>query len=520
MRYAVNSQEMKVYDRNTSEYFGVPSIVLMERASLKVSENILKWLVARHLDRKVRALVVCGVGNNGGDGACIARLLKQNGIKVSICVIGDYTKCSDLLLQQLKILEKYSVTPDTFSNIRDNKSPAEWDIIVDAMFGIGLSRPVSGDYADAVKYINSCKAERESDLLVASVDIPSGINADNGKVMENAVRADMTITFNQVKLGHILYPGCEYTGKLLVEDVGITEDSFLSKEPGAFYYDEDIRELLPERVLDGNKGTNGKVLIIAGSKDISGACLLAANACMKAGAGMVKIFTAFENAEVMKSLLPEAMLVTYEDFEPFNDKLRLCFEWASAVVLGPGIGTTQSGYELTRQTLEEYTGNLVVDADALNLIAGDHELRDLLSNYARSSRKLVITPHLGEFARLFDRDIRDCKEHILEYPRELASNLHCTVVCKDARTVIADSKEKKIYINMSGNDGMATAGSGDVLAGIMGAFMAFGKTSFEIACLAVYLHGLSGDKAAEDKGKHSMVASDIILGMEDILRQI
>ena len=520
MKFAVNSQEMKIYDRNTSEYFGIPSIVLMERASLKVVENIEKWLDEKKLDRRVRALVICGVGNNGGDGACIARLLKQKGIYVNICIVGDYTKCSDLLLQQLKILEKYGTTPDTFSNIRDNKCASEWDIIVDAIFGIGLSRPVSGDFAEAVRYINNCKTERQSDLLVASVDIPSGINADNGKVCGSAVNADITVTFNQIKLGHILYPGCEYLGKLIVEDVGITDDSFLSKEPGAIFYDEDIADLLPQRVLDGNKGTNGKVLIIAGSKDISGACLLAANSCMKAGAGMVKIFTASENAEVIKALLPEAMLVTYEDFEPFNDKLELCFEWASAVVLGPGIGTMQSGYELTRQTLSEYKGNLVVDADALNLVASHHELRELMSNYARNGRKLIVTPHLGEFARLFDRDVRDCKEHILEYPRELADNLHCTVVCKDARTVIADSKEKKIYINMSGNDGMATAGSGDVLSGILDAFMAFDRSAFEIACLGVYLHGLSGDRGALEKGKHSMVASDIIIGMEDILREI
>ncbi|WP_029230998.1 bifunctional ADP-dependent NAD(P)H-hydrate dehydratase/NAD(P)H-hydrate epimerase [Butyrivibrio sp. VCB2006] len=520
MRYAVNSQEMKIYDRNTSEIFGVESCVLMERASLKVVENIERWIASRNIERKVRALVIAGVGNNGGDGACIARLLKQKGIIVSICIIGDFTKCTDLLLGQLKILEKYGVAPDTFSNIRDNKSPAEWDIIVDAMFGIGLSRPVTGDFAEAVRYINDCKEERKSDILVTSVDMPSGINADNGKLCEVAVKADMTITFNQVKLGHILYPGCEYTGRLIVEDAGITEDSFLSKEPHAFFYDEDIKALLPERILDANKGTNGKVLIIAGSKDVSGACILAANACLKAGAGMVKIFTASENAEVIKALMPEAMLVTYQDFEAFNEKLKLCFDWASTVVLGPGIGTAQSGFELVKQTLEEYTGNLVVDADALTLVSRDHELRNLLSNYARSGRKLVLTPHLGEFARLFDRDIRDCKEHILEYPTELARNLHCTVICKDARTVIADSKEKKIYINMSGNDGMATAGSGDVLAGIIGAFMAFGKTSFEIACLSVYLHGLAGDKAASEKGKHSMVATDIIQGMEEILSKI
>jgi NAD(P)H-hydrate epimerase len=519
MKYAVTSQEMKIYDRNTSEYFGVPGSVLMERASLLVVQHILEYLQDRELDRRARALIICGIGNNGGDGACIARILRQKGILVNVCVIGDYTKASDLLLSQLKILEKYGTTIDTFSNIRDNKSYADWDIIVDAMFGIGLSRGIAGDFADAVRYINTCKNERQSDVCVVSVDIPSGINADNGKVCQVAVKADMTITFNQVKLGHIMYPGCEYTGELFVEDAGITEDSFLGREPGAFFFDEDVNSLIPLRKADANKGTNGKVLIIAGSKEISGACILAASACLKAGAGMVKIFTAAENAEAVKALLPEAMLTTYEDFEPVGEKLEKDIEWANAVVLGPGLGTVQMGFEVTRLVLKNCNKNLVVDADALNLVAGSKELADYLENFARGGKKLILTPHLGEFSRLIDRDIASCKEHILEYPRELADRFHCTVICKDARTIVADSGSKKIYINMSGNDGMATAGSGDVLSGIIGAFISGPISSFDAACLCVYLHGLSGDVAAQDKGRHSMVASDIISGMEMILRQ-
>ena len=161
-----------------------------------------------------------------------------------------------------------------------------------------------------------------------------------------------------------------------------------------------------------------------------------------------------------------------------------------------------------------------MDADALNLIAANPELRGYAENYARNGKKLILTPHLGEFSRLIDRDIKECKEHILEYPKELADVLHCTVVCKDARTIVADSSDKKIYINMSGNDGMATAGSGDVLAGMLGAMTALPLSGFETATIGVYLHGLSGDMAAQDKGKHSMVASDIIAGMETVLRMV
>ncbi|SFB69436.1 NAD(P)H-hydrate dehydratase [Butyrivibrio sp. YAB3001] len=517
MRYAVNSQEMKLYDRNTSEFFGVSSEVLMERASLKVVEHICEWALEKECDRKMRALIFAGTGNNGGDGACIARLLKQKGFVVTICVVGDYAKCSDLLLNQLHILEKYGTVTDTLFNIETSRSMADHDVIVDALFGIGLSRSIAGDHAKAIDYINACKAERKSDLLVVSVDIPSGINADNGKICEKAVKADITVTFNQTKLGHILYPGCEYTGKLYVEDVGITEESFLGKNPGAYFFDEDISELLPKRKPDGNKGTNGKILIIAGSKNISGACLLAASACMRAGAGMVRVFTAIENAEAVKNVIPEAMLTTYEDFELVGEKLNMLFDWSTAAVIGPGLGTDQRAYELVKETLLHYKKNLVVDADAINLISQNGDLKKLLSDFSRYGKKLILTPHLGEFARLFGCDIRDCKEHVLEYPRDLAKKLHCTIICKDARSIVADENEKQIYINVSGNDGMATAGSGDVLAGILGAMMGYDMSSFEIACLGAYLHGLAGDKAARLKGRHSMIASDIIDGLEHIL---
>ncbi len=520
MRYAVTSSEMKIYDRNTSEYFGVPSEVLMERASLKVTEHILKWIDERNRDRKYKALVVCGVGNNGGDGACIARLLKQKGIYVNICVVGDYTKCSDLLLRQLDILKKYGTATDTFSNIRDNKSEFEWDIIVDAMFGIGLSRAVSGDYALAVDYISGCKEKKGDDLFIISVDMPSGINADNGALCQKAVKADMTVTFNQAKIGQLMYPGCEYTGKLMIEDAGITDESFLSKEPQAFYYDDEVKDLLPHRRPDSNKGTNGKVLLIAGSKNISGACILAAKALFAAGCGMVRIFTAADNREAVKTLLPEAMIDTYSEndtCEMISDKLDMLFDWSTAIVMGPGMGKEDTASFIVRKVLERYEKNLVIDADAINLIAANDEYRDLLGNYSRNGKRLILTPHLGEFSRLCDCSIKECKENILSFPRELAKKLHCTIVCKDARTIVADSNEKKVYINMSGNDGMATAGSGDVLAGITGAILSFGKSSFETACLSVYLHGLSGDSAAKALGKSSMTASDIAEHIGDFL---
>lgn len=517
MRFAVTSSEMKTCDRNTSEYFGVSSEVLMERASLKVVEHILSWIENRNCNRKYKALILCGVGNNGGDGACIARLLKQNGVQVNVCVIGNYTKCSDLLLKQIGILAKYGVSTDTFSHVRDTKSASEFDIIVDAMFGIGLSRPVTGDYAEAIDYCNDCKSERQNDLLVISVDMPSGINADNGKVMQNAVIADETITFNFAKLGQLLYPGCEYTGKLSIDDVGITTDSFLGKEPPCFYFDETVKELIPPRRKDSNKGTNGKVLVIAGSKEISGACILATSSCLKAGAGMVRVFTASENSDIIRTSIPEAMVDTYSSEQDITNKLQMLLDWSTAVVLGPGIGTESIGCFLVKAVLKLCEKDLVLDADALNIIASDDQLMKTSSEFARNGKRLIITPHLGEFARLYKSNIADCKENMLSYPKELADKLHCAVVCKDSRTIVADSVGRKKYINLSGNDGMATAGSGDVLAGIVGALLSHKMSSFDTACISVYLHGLAGDRAALEKGKSNMTASDIINHIGDLL---
>jgi NAD(P)H-hydrate epimerase len=518
MKYAVTSQEMKIYDRNTSEHFGVATEVLMERASLAVADVVDEWRSRREAKRTYRVLVMAGVGNNGGDGVCVARLLKQRGYVVNLCVVGDPTKCSDLLLKQLQIAEKYGIHKDTFSNISCNKSEADFDIIVDGLFGIGLSRPVTGEYLDAVNYINSCKRQRDADLFLVSIDIASGISADDGHICGAAVRADATVTFNQAKIGHIMYPGCEYAGKLIIKDVGITEDSFLGKAPGIIYYDGEAKALLPERSPSGNKGTYGKVLIIAGSKDISGACLLCAGACLKAGAGMVRVFTAAENAEAVKTLLPEAILDTYEDFEPVGDKLNVAMKWSTQAVIGPGIGTEGKGRELLTDVLRFYDKSLVMDADALNIIAQDPDLFRLAGDFGRDGKRLIITPHMGEFARLFKSDIRDCKEHILQYPAELSKRLHCTVICKDARSVVADTGSKKIYINVSGNDGMATAGSGDVLSGILGAVLAYGLDGFESAIAGAYIHGRAGDAAAEKIGRHSMVASDIAMCLPEVLR--
>jgi NAD(P)H-hydrate epimerase len=232
---------------------------------------------------------------------------------------------------------------------------------------------------------------------------------------------------------------------------------------------------------------------------------------------MVRVFTSAANAETVKTLLPEAILDVYEEDEDFSSKLEKAFGWSTQAVIGPGIGTSSIAKKLVRTVLKSYDKSLVMDADALNIIAEDKKLRNLAANYAIEGKRLILTPHLAEFSRLLGKDTKECREKILEYPGMLASELHCTVVCKDARTIIADYNESKIYINVSGNDGMATAGSGDVLSGIMGTFVSEKQSSFEAACLSCYLHGLCGDAAAKRLGKRFMAASDITAELANIL---
>ncbi len=522
MKYAVSADEMKRYDRNTSEEFGISSEVLMERAALCCARHIVEWCDDRKLS-KPRVLILAGCGNNGGDGIAIGRLLKQKGFIVTESVIGDYTKCTDALLHQLKIAEKYGILQVPFSQIKNPEYPRDYDVIVDALFGIGCNRPLAASYAEAVDYVAKQKTAKGDELLVLSVDMPSGINADDGSICQKAVKADITVTFNFTKAGHILFPGADYAGKVCVEDVGITEDSFMGKKPRAFFYDEDISMLLPKRNHAGNKGSFGKILVIAGNPQVSGACLLASEAAFRTGAGMVRVFTAAENRALIASKLPEALIDTYEQIETDNielirNRLHKAFEWATAVVLGPGIGLDEFALQLVKIVLEDCDKKLIIDADALTLIAGNDVLKRLVINYGDNSKWIIMTPHLGEFARLYGKSIKECKADLLNAPKKVADMYKCTVLCKDARSIVASSDEKQIYINVSGNDGMATAGSGDVLSGIVGALSAGEGSAFETAAIASYLHGLAGDFAKNERGCYSMIAGDLIPSLEKILK--
>lgn len=502
MRYVLKADEMKRCDEDTINRIGVPSMVLMERAALSVAFHLLK----KTGGKPGKVLVAAGTGNNGGDGLAIGRLLALKGYKVTFFLAGNPDKMTQETADQLKILENLGFS--TQSKLED----AEYDMVIDALFGIGLSREIEGAYADLIAKIN--RFGRQG-AYICAVDIPSGICADTGKVLGCAVKADLTVTFAFAKRGHLLYPGKEYSGKLVVEDIGITAHSFIRWKPAAFYYEKgDILDLLPLRAPDGNKGTFGKVLLLAGSKDMSGACILCGNSIMRSGAGMVKIVTPDCNRQIIQQSFPEAMLQTYEEV-PDMVQTEQSMKWCDVIVAGPGMGTGKSGYLLMKQILKETDIPMVIDADGLNLMAAHKELMELAA--ARVPGKTILTPHPGELNRLLGTDMTEYKKEREHLTVTLARKLNCIVAAKDAVTMVVNQTGEEIYINTSGNDGMATAGSGDVLAGVAGAFLAQGMNGFEAACLSVYLHGTAGEQAGLKYGRRSVIAGDLIKELASVM---
>ncbi|MDE7284397.1 MAG: NAD(P)H-hydrate dehydratase [Lachnospiraceae bacterium] len=496
MKYLVTQSEMKQYDKNTIECFNYPSIVLMERAALVTVEHLIKEIG----DAKYRVLVVSGCGNNGGDGIAVGRLLMLQGCMVDFTLLGNRENCSKETALQLQILEGYGY------ELYDRIPESEYDIVIDAVFGIGLSRDIEGIYKEAVLKIN------EMDSYVCSIDIPSGIHAGTGRILGCAVRANLTVTYGFIKLGEVLYPGTGCCGKIICGHMGIDEHSLMGSKPYWYTYDsiDDIR--LPIRRPDGNKGTFGKALVIAGSDSMCGAAVMAGRSVFRMGAGMVKIVTSLKNRDVMLEALPEAMLTVYGDNSDFEEEFKKALSWADCILIGPGIGTGGEAVWMLDMCLNESSLPMVIDADGLNILAG-RKIKPV-------NREIILTPHLGEFARLYGCSIKEVSDNLTVYPKNLSDKLNCIIVCKDARTVVECPGADCGFINTSGNAGMATAGSGDVLAGIITGLLAQGMEAKEAAVMGVCLHGFAGDMASVCCGERSMTATDIIDNLRELIKKI
>lgn len=487
MQLWVNAAQMKAADQYTIQKLEVPSLELMEHAA-QACVQVLE-------DEKVdlsHVCVVCGSGNNGGDGFAIARILQNNRYSVETFCVGNPEHYTEETQEQMHRLQECG-GKITYGMPQEDS----YSVIIDAVFGVGLIRKVEGRYRQVIEQMNRMRGTK------FAVDIPSGLFATTGCILGCAFKADYTVTFQLKKIGLELSQGRTMAGRVIVPDIGISTDSICEDQEIVRTAGKDIyRKMLPDRPEDSNKGTYGRLLVIAGSKGMAGAAYLNAHAAYMTGAGLVRIYTSSDNREILQTLLPEAIITTYEEYN--KEELLSLLTWADSVCIGSGLGMSRLSEKILKTVIEYVKVPCLIDADGLNLLA---ENKNYLNQMAE--RRFVITPHMKEMSRLTGTPVEELKADRIQILKDFISRYRITCVLKDSRTLIA-SEEKGIRMNLTGNSAMAKAGSGDVLAGVISGWMVQGKEAEDAAELGTYIHGLSGDLAKFEKGVYSVMARDLI----------
>lgn len=515
MKYLLDSAAMKKIDEYSIKTTGIPSVVLMERAALSVSSFVEKLAYNKKDSEKkdISICVVCTKGNNGADGLAAIRQLYLHGYKTLVYEAGRKEPGTDEYELQKNIIKNLEIPFECA--VQDNILPLdEYDFIIDAMFGIGLSRDVTGVYAQLIDEINRVSAVK------VAVDIPSGLSAGIVQVSNKKVKADYTVTFGFDKTGMVLYPGRKYAGKVIVSDIGfaVGQDNvqkILENNPARMIEKKDILTI-PEREADSNKGTSGKVLIAAGSRSMGGAAFMSAQSAYRSGCGLVRVFTHENNKNALLTLVPESICDTYNDKNSNCDELTKWCTWADCIIAGPGLSVSGQSEEIVKCILQSGSdATLILDADALNIISENEEYYEYISRY---KGKVIMTPHVGEMSRLTGKSIGQIKENPVETASCYSKEHGVICVLKDAATVVCD--HDNVYINTSGNCGMATGGSGDVLTGVIAGMMCAGfDDECFAAALAVYIHGCAGDMCRKNQGTFSMKAWDIAESLSTVFTQ-
>lgn len=469
---------------------GIPALVLMERAAMEVEA-----VVRSYVRQSDHIWILCGVGNNGADGIATGRMLFHKGYNIHIITVGDAQKATEEYRTQARIARNIGVIFTTCD---------EWDIcqvqatdwFVDGLFGIGLSRPVGGVYRTLIERIQDSVCKN-----IVAIDIPSGICASTGSILGCALQATVTVTFGYEKVGLYLGDGRSHSGKIVVADIGIGQGC----QKGARILEDKDCEQIPKRALNSNKGTYGKLLIVAGSEGMSGAAYLSALAAYRIGAGLVQILTVESNRSILQSQLPEAIIKGYD-----KSNMEACaieaFAWATTIVIGPGLGQGDDAKKLVEFVLEEAKESqisMVVDADALNMVAFNEELVKYYGTH------MVITPHLKEMSRLTHYDIPQLKGNAVSVTQAYCNRYQVSCIMKDSVSVIV-GPNGDTYLSISGNSALAKGGTGDVLSGIVGGLLCLGMEQGEAAAFAAYLHGRAGSRASQEMGMHGVLASDIV----------
>lgn len=529
MMYFPTGEAAGEIDRYTQDEIGIPGMVLMEKAAEAVAAELKRYLK----EDRDRVLCLAETGNNGGDCVAAARILFQGGIPVELCVLGGLSAQSESFRLQIKIAENLQVPLRKWNpELQRDLTEGRYRVIADGIFGVGLHRSVTGIQKEAIQLMNRC------DTPVLSIDVPSGIHSGTGEMLGDAVKADVTVTFDMIKRGLLEGDGRCSAGKILLRKIGLEMPDALSCRMLRGMEREDALPLLMSRNPEAHKGTYGHLFLVAGSEHICGAAMLSAGAGLTAGAGLVKVCTAEENRNPLVTRYPELLTDTLPagvTADEIRGKIRNGVKWADAVTAGPGLGTDERAEALLDAVLEAFSGRekaggvLILDADALNLLRGNR--LQILRNIAEKN-PVILTPHVLEAFRLI-REIdgesgtisfasADSLRREKERAAELISgSLGVITVLKDARTVIAAPGSPFQFMNITGNDGMASGGSGDVLAGLLGGFFARAKgkkTAFPLAAAVTWLHGSGGDRAARERGPEAMRAEHIIQAAGEILR--
>jgi len=475
--------QLREWDAYTIANEPIESIDLMERAATAC----FKWITG-HFTSPETYIIFCGSGNNGGDGLAIARMLLQAGETVVVYIMDGEKRSDDFSknLERLKAQAPQLMLLD-FDALPTILPKA---IIIDALFGTGLSRPFNGDATDLINHINN------TGNTIISIDMPSGLYADSSSIGNCIITAKYTLSFQLNKLAFLLAENSQFTGIVQILDIGLHQN-FYKKAPTLFNGIEhtDVKLIYKPRNQFSHKYNFGHALLHAGSKNMMGASILCAKACLRAGAGLVTVFTEEGTQPVIQVALPEAISSTETDFEKLSLK-------KSVIGIGPGLALTDDNKLLLKKIVEEYSGQLVIDASALQMLATDVEILSL-----RKLNAAILTPHTGEFEKLFGKTSDDFDK--LHLALQKASTLNCYIILKGHHTLIA-CPEGSAFFNTTGNAGMATAGSGDVLTGILTGLLAQGYSQKEAALLGVFLHGKAGDIAATKWGQEAMIAGDII----------
>lgn len=500
----VTGELMKSIDRLAIEKFSIPSIVLMENAALSVVgviKDCIKDIVSPNI------VIVAGKGNNGGDGFAIARHLYQMGLNVNVIFLGDTNSILGDALINYNITKNISVptlivkTKKEFNTAK--KIIEKADIVVDALLGTGLKGCVKGIMKDFIVLVN------ENSKYTIAVDIPSGINSENGHIEGEAIRANITVTFAFLKQGLILYPANEYVGKLIITDIGIpkavTEEIEINTN---VLNDEEYNSLLPKRKPRSNKGTYGKLLVIAGSDEMTGAAILSSKAAYRMGVGLVNLASTKEVINIaqnniienINTILPcEDGKVCLKSFDTLKDIINN----VSAIAVGPGLGQSKEVTKFICELLYNVKVPIIIDADALNAVAKDINILKVCK------APTIITPHPAEMSRLTGIPVQDILDNTVEIAKQFSLEYDVVTLLKDSRTIIANP-DSQIYINTTGNSALAKGGSGDVLTGIISSLVAQGTNPFLAAALGAYIHGKAGEKASRQFGMAGVLASDLI----------